>query len=461
MSEVAFQKCINPSCPGRADLTDQTFACPDCGGLMDVAYNWKLIDLPHRLEDFSKRWARRNEPLNVSGVWRFRDLIKFAPDKDIVTLGEGQTLLQNARALADYVDAEPDNIFLQYEGLNPSGSFKDNGMAGAFTHARMVGAKAVACASTGNTSAAVALFASAAGMRAVVFIGSGKIAYGKLAQALDYGAKTIQIEGDFDVCMQRVQQVAAPLGLYMMNSINPFRLEGQKAIMYRVLESLNWQVPDWIIVPGGNLGNSSAFGKAFMELRDLKLIDRLPRLAVINAAGADTLYRLVEQEGLKWNDGRCDPDLEDRFFQQMTAEGRAARTLASAIEINRPVNLRKCLRALAVCDGLVRTVTDEEILDAKAMVGRSGLGCEPASAASVAGLRKLRAEGLIDRREKVVCILTGHALKDPNVTVDYHSRADLGELEKYQQVGVSKAAFANTPVVVPDDLDRIIHAVQS
>ncbi len=461
MRELAFQKCINPSCPGRADVTDQTFACPDCGGLMDVAYNWQLIDLPRCLKDFSKRWAQRNDPLNFSGVWRFRELINFAPDKDIVTLGEGQTLLQNARALADYVDTEPDNIFLQYEGLNPSGSFKDNGMAGAFTHARIVGAKAVACASTGNTSAAVALFASAAGLRAVVFIGSGKIAYGKLAQALDYGAKTIQIEGDFDVCMTRVQQVAARLGLYMMNSINPFRLEGQKAIMYRVLESLNWQVPDWIIVPGGNLGNSSAFGKAFMELADLKFIDRLPRLAVINALGADTLYRLVEQEGLKWNDGRCDPQLEESFFQQMTAQGRAAKTLASAIEINRPVNLRKCLRALSVCDGLVRTVSDEEILDAKAMVGRTGLGCEPASAASVAGLRKLRAEGIIDRREKVVCILTGHALKDPNVTVDYHTAKDLGQLEKYQRLGVRRANFPNTPVVVPDDLDQIIQAVQS
>ena len=461
MSDIVWQECINPTCGTKADVRDQSFACPDCGSLMDVRYQWKLIPVPRRMKEFAKRWNRRNEPLDFSGVWRFRELLKFAPEADMVTLGEGQTLLQNARGLADYVDAEPGNIFLQYEGLNPSGSFKDNGMAGAFTHAHMVGAKSVACASTGNTSAAVALFASAAGMGAVVFIGSGKIAYGKLAQALDYGARTIQIEGDFDDCMQRVKQVVERLGLYMMNSINPFRLEGQKTIMYRVLEGLNWQVPDWIIVPGGNLGNSSAFGKAFMELQQLKLIDRVPRLAVINSVGADTLYRLTEQENMKWNDGHCDPELEEKFFKQMDAEGRSANTLASAIEINRPVNLRKCLRALAVCDGLVRTVTDEEILDAKAMVGRNGLGCEPASAASVAGLRKLRGEGVIGKDEKVVCILTGHALKDPNVTVDYHSKENLGELEKYQRVGVKKVNFANRPIPVPNDLEKIIEAVEA
>jgi threonine synthase len=428
---------------------------------MDVSYHWKLIPVPRRMKEFAKRWGQRNERLNFSGVWRFRELLKFAPEKDVITLGEGQTILQNACGLADYVDTAPENIFLQYEGLNPSGSFKDNGMAGAFTHAKMVGAKSVACASTGNTSAAVALFASAAQMKAVVFIGSGKIAFGKLAQALDYGAKTIQIEGDFDVCMQRVQQVAGKLGLYMMNSINPFRLEGQKSIMYRVLESLNWQVPDWIICPGGNLGNSSAFGKAFMELRKLKLIERVPRLAVINAAGADTLYRLVEKEGMKWNGGVCDPELEKRFFEQMDAEKRGAKTLASAIEINRPMNLLKCLRSIDVCDGLVRTVSEEEILDAKAMVGRTGLGCEPASAASVAGLRKLRGEGIIGKNEKVVCILTGHALKDPNVTVDYHKEENLGLMEKYQRVGVEKVRFANRPIVVADDLAEIIRAVQA
>src|SRR5919201_368654 len=202
---------------------------------------------------------------------------------------------------------EPGRLFLQYEGLNPSGSFKDNGMTAAFTHARLVGSSRAACASTGNTSASLAVYCSATGlMRAVIFIGSGKISYGKLAQALDHGALTVQIAGDFDDAMQRVQQISRKLGIYLVNSVNPFRLEGQKTIMYRVLEALRWEVPDWVVVPGGNLGNVSAFGKAFAELPDLGLIGRPPRLAVVNAAGADTFYQLYERHGLRWNEGRQD-----------------------------------------------------------------------------------------------------------------------------------------------------------
>ncbi len=197
--------------------------------------------------------------------------------------------------------------------MNPSGSFKDNGMAAAFSHARLVGATKAACASTGNTSASLALYASVTRlMRAVIFIGSGKISYGKLSQALDYGALTVQIAGDFDDAMARVQEVSQRLGIYLVNSVNPFRLEGQKTIMFRVLESLGWEVPDWIVCPGGNLGNSSAFGKAFHELHELGLIDRIPRLAVINADGADTLYQLVEQRGLRWNDGRPNMEIATR-----------------------------------------------------------------------------------------------------------------------------------------------------
>ena len=227
-------------------------------------------------------------------MWRFHDLLPFMPVEQCVTVGEGQTLLHVSPAVGRYVGLKPDRLHLQYEGMNPSGSFKDNGMSAAFSHARFVGAKTAACASTGNTSASLALYSSVTQiMRAVIFIGSGKISYGKLSQALDYGALTVQIEGDFDDAMARVQEVSRELGMYLVNSVNPFRLEGQKTIMYRVLEALHWQVPDWIVVPGGNLGNSSAFGKAFYELHQLGLIDRIPRLAVINAGGARTLYDLV------------------------------------------------------------------------------------------------------------------------------------------------------------------------
>jgi threonine synthase len=363
--------------------------------LLDVAYDWSKLSPPKRLSFFDSRWSGRRNPVDFSGVWRFRELLPFAAESELVTLGEGQTILQAADVRAMGIDLREGRLHLQYEGLNPSGSFKDNGMAAAITMARKLGRSRVACASTGNTSASMAMFASMARradgrpMQPIVFIGAGKIALGKLSQALDYGALTLQIDGDFDACMRQIQAAAERLGLYLMNSVNPFRLEGQKTIMYRVLEALGWQVPDWIVVPGGNLGNTSAFGKAFAELRELKLIDRVPRLAVVNAAGANTLYELYQRRQLRWNGGAWDEAAVKAYYDELTRAGRKASTIATAIEIARPVNLPKALRALDVMNGVVCEASDDEILDAKAAVGRCGFGCEPASAASVAGLRKL------------------------------------------------------------------------
>ena len=460
-TDLAYQQCLNPACRTTLALGQVAFACPECGDLIDVVYDWDRLPVPRRMSDFQAKWSDRLDPLNFSGVWRFRELLPFAPADQIVTIGEGQTLLQVADKVGQYVGMNPGRLRLQYEGMNPSGSFKDNGMTAAFTHARMVNARRVACGSSCNTSAALAVFCSATpfGFKAIIFIGSGKIAYGKLAQALDHGALTIQIVGDFDDAMHRVRQVADRLGIYLMNSVNPFRLEGQKTIMYRVLEAMAWEPPDWIVVPGGNLGNSSAFGKAFIELKHLGLIDRVPRLAVINAAGAKTLDQLVGHHGLTWRDGLPDMNLAHTYYQKMDAEGAKASTIASAIEINRPVNLKKCLRALDFCDGVVRQVSDQEIMDAKARVGAGGLGCEPASAASVAGARKLREEGVIAPSESVVCILTGHQLKDPTATVAYHG-TDQDNFEKVLgSRGVRRAGFANRPVIVPNDLDDIIRTI--
>src|SRR5437867_515712 len=459
--DAVFQRCIFPECAATCAVEETHFVCPRCGGLLDVAYDWSRLSPPKVLRDFETKWSDRANPLNFSGVWRFRELLPFAEPDQVLTIGEGQTILQRADAVAAYVGMRPGRLFLQYEGLNPSGSFKDNGMTAAFTHARLAGARRAACASTGNTSASLAVFCSATGlMRAVIFIGSGKISYGKLAQALDHGALTVQIAGDFDDAMQRVQQVASKLGIYLVNSINPFRLEGQKTIMFRVLEALHWEMPDWIVVPGGNLGNVSAFGKAFAELADLGLIDRLPRLAVINAAGADTFYQLYEKAGLRWNQGEPDEKLIDGHYRRLDAEHIRATTIASAIEINRPVNLPKALRALEKCGGVVRQVTDQDILDAKAKVGAGGLGCEPASAASVAGAKRLRQEGVIGAGERVVCVLTGHQLKDPTATVAYHSADQKTFDEVLGQRGVRRATFANRAVQVSNDLDEIIKAIE-
>jgi threonine synthase len=299
-------------------------------------------------------------------------------------------------------------------------------------------------------------------MPAYVFIGEGKIAFGKLSQALDYGAITLQIAGDFDACLKRIREIAEGrphLGVYLMNSLNPFRLEGQKTIMYRVLEGLDWRAPDWIVVPGGNLGNCSAFGKALGELHAIGMIDRLPRLAVINAAGARTLDRVYNDLGMQWNGGRFEREALAAEYRRMDQAGEHAHTVASAIEINRPVNLPKALRALELMDGVVRSVDDATIVEYKAMVGRYGFGCEPASACSVAGAHRLLQEGVIKEDQTVACILTGHLLKDPDVTVGYHTGIQTKQASLGDPAARPTGKLSNPPVRVPDDLEAIIRAM--
>jgi threonine synthase len=461
LNEFAFQRCTSPRCGATYGVEEVRVACAKCQNLLDVVYDWEKIGPPPGLKFFEEKWRERHNPVRFSGLWRFHELLPFASQDSIVTAGEGQTLLQQADAVAGFVGMKPGGLYLQYEGMNPSGSFKDNGMSAAFTHARNVGAKRAACASTGNTSASLAMYCAVSRlMKGVIFIGTGKISYGKLSQALDYGALTVQIAGDFDDAMVRVKEVCADLNMYLVNSVNPFRLEGQKTIMFRALEALRWEPPDWIVVPGGNLGNSSAFGKAFMELHELGLITKVPRLAVINAAGADTLYQLYEQRGLRWNHGAPEMSIASKYYDELDAAHKKADTIASAIEINRPVNLTKCLRALEYMQGVVRSVSDQKILDAKAQVGAGGIGCEPASAASVAGAKLLREEGIIAADERVVCILTGHQLKDPTATVAYHTT----DQEQFNKVlgsrGVKTASFANRAVAVPNDLEEIIKAIR-
>ncbi len=461
MMSHAHQACLNPCCGSTFDLGQILTGCPDCGSLLDIRYEWDQVAVPGSLKEFEARWSNRRQPLDFSGVWRFRELLPFAPDEKIVTIGEGQTILQQNDRLAQQIGMNPGRLFLQYEGLNPSGSFKDNGMTAASTHAHMVGAKMTACASTGNTSASLAIYAGVSGLfQCVVFVGSGKIAYGKLSQALDYGARTLQIRGDFDDALARVREICEQHPIYLCNSVNPFRLEGQKTIMLRVLEGLGWEVPDWIVVPGGNLGNCSAFGKAFAELKHLGLIDRVPRLAIINASGAHTLEQLVNDKGLAWNAGEPDKAKVGDYYDLMDEHNERAHTLASAIEINRPVNLEKALRAISICDGVVRSVSDQEIVDARAMIAAAGFGCEPASGATIAGVRCLREEGLIGADDRVACVLTGHQLKDPDLTVAYHSTDEALRAKKLTPNGVTQTPHANPPVLVDNDVDAILEALE-
>ena len=466
LAEAVFQRCINPACAATYGVTEVLTACRACGELLDVAYDWDRQTVPQKLSVFERKYATRRDPLHFSGVWRFKELLNFVPDDKVLTIGEGQTLLRPEYEAARYVGLPSGTVLLQYEGLNPSGSFKDNGMTAGFSHARMTGAHRIACASTGNTSASLAAFAAATHgwppeqrMEALVFVGSGRIALGKLSQSLDYGARTLQIAGYFDDAMQRVREAAKTLGIYLVNSVNPFRLEGQKTIMYRILEALNWDVPDWIVVPGGNLGNSSAFAKAFQELKALNLIPRVPRLAVVNATGANTLHRLYNELGVRWNGGRYDKQKVAQFYAQMDAEKREANTVASAIEINRPVNLPKCLRALEWMNGVVLETTDQEILDAKAVIGRGGIGCEPASAASVAGLKLLVERQVIAKGERVACVITGHQLKAASATVGYHSLHGEDLVHEFGKYGVRENKYANHPVPVKNDLNEILRVL--
>ncbi len=478
MVEHAKLRCIDPDCGAECGIERTTPTCPTCAGLMDVVYDWARAHAsmgfsgdPMIFQDrnrgfFGAADATGAERLDASGVWRFRELLPFYGSIDnVVSVGEGRTILQPAPVIAKqlgYHASKGGGIYLQYEGMNPSGSFKDNGMTGAFTHAKMIGATRAVCASTGNTSASLAMFAAISGVEAYVLIGEGKIAFGKLAQALEYGATTLQVKGDFDACLGHVREIGEQrpeLGIYLMNSVNPFRLEGQKAIMFRVLEALGWEVPDWIVVPGGNLGNCSAFAKAFMELKELSMIDRIPRLAVINAQGARTLDKVYNELGARWNGGRYDKGIVRGEYERMDAAGERASTIASAIEINRPVNLPKALRALDVMDGVVRCVDDKTIMEYKALVGRHGFGCEPASGASVAGAHMLREEGVIGAGERVVCILTGHVLKDPDVVVQYHSGIDTKAGQELAPRGEPTGQKANRPIPVADDIDAIIAAL--
>jgi threonine synthase len=280
----------------------------------------------------------------------------------------------------------------------------------------------------------------------VIFVGAGKIAKGKLAQTLAYGAKVLQVKGDFDVAMAMVKALSEKSGVYVVNSLNPFRLEGQKTMMYRVLDRLGWEVPDWIVLPGGNLGNTSAFGKAFMELHDYGWIKKKPRMVVVVAEGAPTLYELYNERNLRWNNGNIDNGTIDDYYGEVDRKGIKASTKASAIEILKPVNLKKSLRTLAFTDGVVTQVSDGDILDAMAMVSRSGFGCEPASAATVAGTRKLVEQGEIGTDEVVVGILTGHMLKDVKAIVDYHFDP--------------KNRYANTPLTVEPDINEVLDLIE-
>jgi threonine synthase len=386
---ASWQACI--ACGNELLETDAATRCRSCGGLLEVRHRPPGLDGGVLRAMFQTRCCTRPDS-TASGVWRFREIVLPSAGEEIVSHPEGNTPLLYREALAAWAGI-PD-LFFKHEGHNPTGSFKDRGMTVGITQARRLGVRAVACASTGNTSASLAAYASQAGLPALVLVPAGRIAPGKLAQAVGYGARVIAVRGDFDACLRLVEEASERLGLYLLNSVNPFRLEGQKTIVLELLQQLGWDAPDWIALPGGNLGNTSAFGKALEEARDWGLIERLPRLAVVQAEGAAP-FAMSFAEGF-------------RERRRVRAE-----TVATAIRIGDPVSWDRAVRAIHLTDGVVVSVSDEEILAAKAAIDRAGVGCEPASAASLAGLKRLAASGTVAADARVVAVLTGHLLKDP------------------------------------------------
>lgn len=415
---ASWQVC--PACGTRHGELDPLVRCP-CGGLLEISHDRPAEDGVSLRRLFQER-AERRQGMDRSGVWRYRELVMPTGADHAVTHPEGDTPLLLREQIGGWVGLP--SLRLKHEGHNPTGSFKDRGMTVGVTQARRLGATAVACASTGNTSAALAAYGAQAGIPVLVFVPAGQVTVGKLTQSLAYGARTLLVRGDFDDCLRLVQQAASELGVYLLNSINPWRLEGQKTIVLELLHQLDWVAPDWIVLPAGNLGNTAAFGKALAEAKAWGLIERVPRLAAIQAAGAAPFAR----------------SFAEQFARRHTVK---AETVATAIKIGNPASWDRAVRAIHDTRGTVTAVSDEAILEAKAVVDRAGVGCEPASAASIAGVRQLVASGQIRPDERVVAVLTGHVLKDPGALLSYHRDTE------------PPPPFANRPVEIEPDLAAV------
>jgi len=429
----SYLKCVNQKCGKEYPILSTDFKC-SCGNLLDVKY--KNSPSSNLKEVFYKRRNPEGSIFNESGVWRFRELLNFCEidtedleqcSKNLVSLdgSEGrQSKPYHMSKVASFVGIDNERLMLQPEGYNPSGSFKDNGMSAAVTHAKMVNAKKIICASTGNTSASAGMFAANENMECDVYIPEGEISPGKLSQAYQFGTQMIHVKGTFDDAFVKSLNASKESGSYTVNSINPFRIEGQKTIPYRALEFLNWEVPDWIVYPGGALGNTSSCGKCIMELYEWGWIKKIPRIAVINAEGANTLDVLYngkfEDTELRWNKGDPNVELIDQYYSKMNDDGIRPQTKATAIQIGKPANILKGLRALEFTDGVVTSVTDNEMLDGMSIVGLNGFDCEMASGAVPAGVKKLMGEEIIKKDDTVIGILTGRQ-KEPLLPIEYHN----------------------------------------
>jgi threonine synthase len=443
---VCEARCI--SCASLSVNPSHGFRCPACGDLLEIVYPaWKsdaeVRSSALNAASLKALWRDRRMsrlPLDQSGVWRFRELLPNLSEEHTITLREGNTPLYDLPKCAAIAGLR--NLLAKHQGMNPTGSFKDTGMTAAASVARQQGFRWVACASTGNTSASMAAYAARGQMRSLVLIPAGKVSWGKLSQALDYGAVTCQLRTDFDGCMRVLNEVIQRMSVYLLSSVNPYRIEGQKTCAIELMEQLNWKVPDHLIVPGGNLGNSSALGKAFLEMKELGLISSLPRISIIQAEGANALVRTMRE-----TDGKR--------LVSVNAE-----TAASAIRIGNPASWKKAVRVLQATGGTVEQVSEVEIALAKAEIGADGIGCEPASAVTLAGLKKLVKQGYVNWEETVVLILTGQLLKDPEFTLKFH-RGDLFADTAHEKEARILSPEQRAPIVLDASADQVLKALEA
>jgi threonine synthase len=438
---VSQLRCIG--C-GETALADR-FRCEHCRDLLEIIYPGWEDRGPGGLDAAALKrvWLDRRTSLDAadqSGVWRFREILPEISQQQVITLREGNTPLYALPHCAK--SAGMKQLFAKHQGMNPTGSFKDTGMTVAASFARQAGYRWVACASTGNTSASMAAYAARGGLHSLVLIPDGKISWSKLSQSLDYGAITCQLKTDFDGCVRVLNEVVERMPVYLLNSVNPYRVEGQKTVAFELLEQVAWEPPDHIIVPGGNLANSSAIGKALREMKQLGFISRLPKISVIQAEGANPLVRTIRENGGE----KLIPVQAD--------------TMATAIRIGNPASWKKALRVIRESGGTVEQVSEVEIAMAKAEIGAEGIGCEPASAVTLAGLKKLVKQGFVKPGEMVVLVLTGHALKDADFTLKFH-RGDLFTGTPHEQESKVLKPLQRSPLVLEPSVDAVVELLRS
>lgn len=440
---IAYLQCMD--CKRQYDINEVLFRCPVCNGLLDVVHDIQLLkkySANYWKELFDERSSmngRSKNYLNSSGIWSKKEwVLPEIENHNIVSLGEGYTPLVPLTRYAKELNLE--EVWVKQCGISHTGSFKDLGMTVLVSHVKHLiekgrNIKAISCASTGDTSAALASYASYAGIPVIIFLPKDKVSLAQLIQPIANGALVLSLETDFDGCMEIVQEITKDkeAGIYLANSMNPLRIQGQKTVGIEVIQQLGWIVPDWFIIPGGNLGNVSALVEGFVMLKELGIIEKLPRVAVSQSQNANPFYRSYIKN----------------FSSYEPVKAQA--TLATAIQIGNPVSYKRALRAINLVNGVVEDASEEELANIAGYIDRFGMFLDPHTAVAFTTLKKLRNKDIIQKNESVVIISTAHGLKFTEFKVQYHKNELKGIHSDYK----------NEPIILPPDINKIKEVIKN